>query len=312
MGEYVHGATGSHVQDFQNAILAHNPALLPKWGADGSLGNESWTAVEVIADQELDEEQPIPDAIVKAILAVSTGKSKQTRLPAGIKFHDITTRHDGVHRKGARPWGQVTSIVLHQTGCMLPNRPGGWTTLRAHIGILRTTQPTIVLCNPLNSYMWHANSFNRHSIGIEINGNFCGIEGDEKTWWKKGGGESIKEAIEYKTKAKEGEKRPTHRTIVRPWSVTDSQIVATRECIRWIMAEVSRHGGNITHIFAHRQASKNRIADPGSKVWRECGVWAQDNLGLSDGGPGFKQGSGYVIPAVWTPQPGYESAKYFR
>src|SRR4029079_913327 len=52
-------------------------------------------------------------------------------------------------------------------------------------------------------------------------------------------------------------------------------------------------------ILAHRQSSGTRDNDPGPDIWFHVGQWAVDNLGLKDGGPGFKVGSGNPILDDW-------------
>jgi hypothetical protein len=55
----------------------------------------------------------------------------------------------------------------------------------------------------------------------------------------------------------------------------------------------------LTHVLAHRQSSATRENDPGPDIWSQVGQWAVDTLGLKDGGPGFKIGSGNPIPEAW-------------
>ncbi|MFN7999717.1 MAG: hypothetical protein U0X75_01730 [Acidobacteriota bacterium] len=55
----------------------------------------------------------------------------------------------------------------------------------------------------------------------------------------------------------------------------------------------------MTHVLAHRQSSGQRENDPGPDIWYHVGQWAIDNLGLKDGGPGFKVGTGNPIPDLW-------------
>ena len=74
---------------------------------------------------------------------------------------------------------------------------------------------------------------------------------------------------------------------------------AARAVVRWIVQVVAANGGKITHIHAHRQSSGERQSDPGSLIWQEVGIWAQGALQLSDGGGGFKVGTGQPIPAAW-------------
>ena len=54
-------------------------------------------------------------------------------------------------------------------------------------------------------------------------------------------------------------------------------------------------------IHAHRQSSADRQSDPGSRIWQDAGIWAQQNLALSDGGKNFKVGTELKIPEAWDP-----------
>lgn len=174
--------------------------------------------------------------------------------------------------KGPRDWKDITGIVLHQTACRLGCNPPRWGKLGAHIGI--PSDGNILLVNPLTTEMFHGNGFNSSTVGIEVDGNFCGVEGKTSTLWKKGGG---------------------------PHTLTEEQIAGVREAIRWVMAEVAANGGAITHIFAHRQSCGDRENDPGSNIWRETGLWAQKELGLVNN-PMYKRWTGLPIPIEWDPR----------
>ena len=65
-----------------------------------------------------------------------------------------------------------------------------------------------------------------------------------------------------------------------------------------IFSEVAKAGGEIRHVFAHRQTNGNKPACPGETIWKNVALWAQKELGLvSD--PGYTKGSGLPIPNVW-------------
>jgi len=54
-------------------------------------------------------------------------------------------------------------------------------------------------------------------------------------------------------------------------------------------------------LLAHRQASSSRQNDPGYQPWQEIAIPMMRELGLSDGGPGFKVDRGRPIPVDWDP-----------
>ena len=55
----------------------------------------------------------------------------------------------------------------------------------------------------------------------------------------------------------------------------------------------------LKRIVAHRQSSEQRENDPGPDIWYHVGQWAINNLGLTDGGPGYKIDKGNAIPDLW-------------
>ena len=63
------------------------------------------------------------------------------------------------------------------------------------------------------------------------------------------------------------------------------------------------NGGELEFIHAHRQATKNRVSDPGSRIWMACGEWARRVLGLKVGPADFKISDGKALPDAWTQRP---------
>jgi len=257
---------------------------LPRYGADGEITEqgETWKALEDFASDHL----PIDlgadglspgkelDAVVDALLVMKP----PPRAVNDVQVVDLTGEHARKHVKGLRAWKDINAIVLHQTAFRYLRR-NEWYDLRAHIGIA-STEPEIYVVNPLNALMWHANGFNAFSVGIEISGSYPGLSGRANTHWKPPSGYDAR---------RHG-----------PHEFSEVQAQATRAAIRYVCDEVARHQGEIRHIFAHRQSSKDRIGDPGQDVWQQCGVWAKNELGLDDGGSGYKIGKGYALPDEWT------------
>jgi len=280
------GTSSEEVKELQQALLQLGYEL-PKHGADGTVNFETIGEIEDFAEDHGGEdvvndtwEWWLDLGAVAGVVSRITSMAAQVTTPRAsleVDFHDITNLHPRKASKGQRPWKQITGITLHQTGIMLGNNLKRFESLRAHIGILRLDRPTIVQVYPYNVLLHHGNAFNRPDVGIEINGCFEGIDGRKRTAWKGG----------YKTE---------------PHRCTDEQITATREAIRRICAEVEAHGGEVLHIHAHRQTSATRRSDPGSRVWQEVGIWAQDELGLTDGGDGYTLRNGLAIPKEWDPK----------
>jgi hypothetical protein len=76
--------------------------------------------------------------------------------------------------------------------------------------------------------------------------------------------------------------------------LTQAQIAAGRKLVNHLVKTIG-----LTHILAHRQAWPTRENCPGPDIWYQVGQWAIETLGLNDGGPGFKIGSGNPIPNEW-------------
>lgn len=172
--------------------------------------------------------------------------------------------------KCKRDASRIDSVVLHQTGCPMPAVPTKWKNLNAHIGITR--EGSIILVNDFTDWIWHAQKLSPNSIGIEIEGNFEGIEGVSNTLWK-GGGPAC--------------------------HLTGGQKNALNELISVLEGESERLGFEIDHVLAHRQSSNMRTADPGSEIWGVFGKGLQSHFDADDGGDLFCVGSGRPIPREW-------------
>jgi hypothetical protein len=188
---------------------------------------------------------------------------------------DIRHLSSKQHVIRARPWSKVTGICLHQTACVLGERPARWQNCGAHLGITRAGQ--VIWIHDFTQAVVHGHGWNAQTVGIEIDGCYAGIEGDPRTFWKP---------------------RGSNR---QPQSPTPEAIEAAKATIRWITAVVAQNGGAVTALVAHRQASKSRQSDPGSAIWQAVALPLHQELGLHDGGPGFTLGDGLPIPEAWDP-----------
>lgn len=186
------------------------------------------------------------------------------------RFHNVVDEHPVFHgAKDLRDWKQVKGIVLHQTACFLGNKVPRWYSVTCHVGA--TMDGQVIYNNDLRRRLWHGHGFNRDTVGIEIDGNFRGIEELDYTRWKPGGG-------------------PAH--------LSPEQCQAARDAVAFIVGEVAANGGQVTHLWAHRQSSDQRQADPGSDIWRKVGLWAEENLELAIN-PAVTLGTGLAIPVEW-------------
>jgi len=275
------GSKGAEVHKLQLALMELGYDL-PRWGADGDLGTETMDAVarflrdhgtdvdddaDVISDAEL--------ALVEKVRRATQDAPLGPKLASG-RFHDLRSIAAQNNIGGRRTWKQVTGITLHQTACVLGEKPKRWATVGAHLGVTRAGQ--VMWMHDFEKIVWHANLFNGFTIGIEMDGTYAGVEGDDRTFW-----------------------RPHDEPNRQPQTPTAALVDAATETVRWICAEVLRHGGRIERLLAHRQASVHRQSDPGSALWQRVAIplHADKELALTDGGPGYTVGSGFPIPEKW-------------
>jgi hypothetical protein len=183
----------------------------------------------------------------------------------GAGIIDLTARTPRTMRKGTRRPGAVDALVLHQMACCFrPRNPlERFRTITAHFAI--TADGRILQLHPTSALLWASNGFNARSVAVEFAGNFPSTRGQ---WWQ-------------------GDRFGRNQ-------VTQAQVDAGRRLIRHLQSTIG-----IRYVFAHRQASAARDNDPGPDLWFNVGQWAIANLGMSDGGPGFRIGTGNPIPDPW-------------
>lgn len=275
------GAKGEDVRALQEALIALGYEL-PRWGADGSLGSESIDALAAfLRDHGVEVEDDASEvtkaqlALVKKVLVAQRGAAAGPTLLAG-KFHDLRSIASQDRLGGRRAWSKITGVTLHQTAVVLGERPERWKTLGAHLGVTREGQ--VVWLHDFAKIVWHANGLNAMTVGIELDGMYEGVQGDLKSFWN-----------------------PDNDPKRVPQRATNDLVEAAKATVRWVCSEVERHGGKVNHLYAHRQASKQRQSDPGSELWHLVGMALHKELTLTDGGAGFTLGDGLRIPEAWDP-----------
>ena len=271
---------GPEVVELQNSLLALG-FNLPKYGADGDLGSESWRAVEKYAGvDQYPASHPLPVEITNRILKEGV-KPETTVVPSSGKPEGyIRIQGDPKDVKRIRGWSGITGIVLHQTGCDMRDDPERFNKLDAHFAVLREHATPIVQVQEITAYMSHANLLNRLTVGIEMNGHW---PGRVKTY------------------------DPKVHTAKGP---SEKQVENTKKLIQFICSEVAANGGKITNVYAHRQSNNTRQGDPGEAAWKALSPWCIAQ-GLSDGGPNYTVGDGNPIPVDWTADPAYAKNKYY-
>lgn len=202
-----------------------------------------------------------------------------------IKVEHLTVGDGIIDRRGVhnrpklykcpRDWSDIQGVTLHQTGCEMPKNPRGWDRLNAHIGI--TQEGAAILVNDPRDWIWHAQGLSKNTIGIEIEGNYRGLDKNERTLWKGGGG---------------------------PHHLNDKMLTALFAVEKWLAEQFRLHGKKWTKVHAHRQSARSRIADPGEEIWKAVALpWLarieSTSAAHPDGGDDFCLGMGRPIPAQW-------------
>lgn len=234
-----------------------------KLKVDGVCGPQTWRAILAAADRPRKPSDLITPGSLDSGLVDITGRHKRPKLYSHKrKVEDIDT------------------VLIHQTGCEMPSTPMGWRRLNGHLGA--TEEGLGIIVNPFTDMIWHAQRLSPTSIGLEIEGNFYGIDGKKNTLWKGGGG-------------------PDH--------LTRATLKMFENMFVYLCRWFETHQIEWKFIKAHRQSHNSRIADPGQEIWQEVAmIWIQ-RLGISDGGPDFFTCSGRTIPREWNPE--YKKNKYW-
>jgi N-acetyl-anhydromuramyl-L-alanine amidase AmpD len=178
---------------------------------------------------------------------------------------DRTAKTPGHYRKRNRMSVQIDTVVLHQTSFNRGSVPDNYLTVHAHFVVL--PDGTIVQLHPIETYLVASSAFNDDAISVEIVGNFPDERG---VYW---------------------EPQANGRSVLSP-----QQISGACDLVRYL-----RNTYVISFVFAHRQGELENLRGncPGPDIWYNVGQWAVDNLGMDDGGKGYKELNGSPIPDSW-------------
>lgn len=166
----------------------------------------------------------------------------------------------------------ITGIVIHQTACDFgakPGQPRYREALEVACHALAFKTGEAVIAAPLLWYVQHGNKFNAYSLGLEIEGHYPGAP-------ERGPG-------------------------------TDRLTVETLEAAHEALAELVVRGRALgmplRNVWAHRQSSATRRADPGWEIWKNLRP-SFARLGLTEH-PDLAIGTGRPIPREWGGQAAY-------
>lgn len=236
------GDDGFRVKALQETLLLVDKDALPKFGADGDLGGETIRAVARLLGDPLIERSGVIDhqdqekllALVPVTVALPKGHV-DNRPIANV-----------LQRKHLRAPNAVYDIVWHQADVEMGEKPSRYKDSSAHFFV--TSGGLIIQLHDVEWLTHHAHALNEHTIGIELEGMFAGVDGDlsDASWPK------------------------YHKVLNRkPQHLTEVQIDAAKSLARWVKAHLTSRGGSLRNYYAHRQGSNTRDRDPGQEIWRK-------------------------------------------
>jgi len=148
---------------------------LGRWGVDGHMGGDTTAAVvEYQRDHGL-QADGLVGSITWAAFEGSLSRLSASTATLSVGSSIVTTAGQHGHpalysaSRSPRPWSQITGVTLHQMACIPTDTPKRMATLNAHIAVLR--KGTIVECNDLVDFIWHAQGLSHSTIGIEFSGH---------------------------------------------------------------------------------------------------------------------------------------------
>lgn len=182
---------------------------------------------------------------------------------------------------GTRPIEQCTATLDHQMAAWIED-PKRCKSIPSHSCVLPRY---VVLLHPIRAYMYHAGVGNKYTIGIEHAARAAGIEDNPLTFWRS------------TTDKLRGRK---YEDLVH--EVTDPMLAASLLLHQYYADEVARQGGALVAAEFHRNTSKSRVSDPGSRIALGVTLPFALERGLQYGGPVV--GTGLPTPTVWGGPPG--------
>ena len=166
----------------------------------------------------------------------------------GIVIHQVAVQF-GVSDAQLRAAGGDRDLALARRAC----------NVSCHAMAFRNG--TFAAATPLRWYVNHGNGFNRRSLGLEVDGLYSGLRDDPDTVPR----EDVRTTMGRK----------------EPCELDARTLEAAKAALRWLVEAGRSEGMPIRYVWAHRQSSPTRRADPGEDIWRELiEGWALEALGL--------------------------------
>lgn len=204
----------------------------------------------LLAVLDLTIEQPNPPKYRPPHHKISKGRvvERAPGLVDGIVIHQTAT-----------PFGVTAAAIKASKGDATLAKHRRALGIAAHMTAFDTG--TAVLAHPLDWYVYHANSLNARSLGLEIEGRFPGLQGAKELF-------------------------------------TGKLEQAARDGLVYLVMRGRAAGMPLRWVWAHRQSSLTRADDPGEEIWRKLVLgFAVPELGLQPQ-IDFVDG-GRAIPGDW-------------
>lgn len=249
---------------------------------DGHLGRRTWSELEdFVFRTNLEWDVALSEELVANLLVLG-GSS------CGSRWYDLRAEPVPFNKGNRfkmmagkvvrRKRSEITGIVLHQTGIEFgvntrQLEEAGGDREKALAQRAKGIPTHAVSFNgffvknyPLDFYCYHANALNRTTLGLEVDGKYPGLVAD----------------------------RNRAHTVL-----TNDRLEAARSALAWLVEQGRSEGMPIEFIYAHRQSSSTRRADPGEELWvKVVEEFAIPKLDLTPR-YGYVVGSGNPIPVSW-------------
>lgn len=305
-GEHDASDTGL-VKTFQRALITKGFSM-PKFGADGYVGDETFRAAasfalanSTIPLEEIDDmETVIPVALVTKVFTDPERLVQDISINVHGKAVDALSRSVGplfplvfnaqdlpdqklYSRNPTNPIANIDTICLHQMACEDGNNAlesfKRWRNLAVQCVVTAGEQSRAAIFQPLTRRMAHGHGWNNRSVGIEIEGHYAGTLKADGTpnmndYWRP-----------------EGSDR-------KPMRLHPNMVHAAQQLIGYICLTIDGLGGEIKFISAHRQSYSTKSSDPGEEIWKQIALPMIAKLGLKEA-PTLTSGS--PIPVNWNP-----------
>ena len=290
-----YGEKSAAAREVQKKLEARGYTL-PRYGADGQLGEESWDALQrYAADNGLPWAPEVPQLVVDLLLRGSQDVTVEIpapvdgALPAGMRFYNLVPEQTDPHPKSRVVHGKtvrrapssITGVTIHQTAVVFGATKGAIAHAGGDKELAVARRALNVACHmlafdgfiaqpaPLDWYLYHGNGFNGPDLGLEIEGRYPGLIGG-RVW---------------------GDKPET--------DLTEQRVETARTALRLLVSKGREAGYPIKYVHAHRQTSDTRRSDPGEALWKavvlEYGV---PKLGLvTESGKVLRKGR--PVPLAW-------------